>query len=123
MKLALMSILVGGALLLVSAPESRALSPRQHSVSGVIASIDYGGHTITLRREKGGKPFVFVFVWKDHTRFSQGGDRICLGALEPGQPVRISYRREPGQLVTRRVSLRSETPTRCAAGECCAKRS
>lgn len=113
-------LLLGGALLLASASESRALSPRQHSVSGVITGIDYDAHTITLAA-KGDKPLVFV--WKDTTRLSQGRSRICLGALERGQPVTVHYRREVGQRVSREVRLRQETPTRCAAGVCCAKRS
>ena len=121
MKTTINVILLGGALLLVSATESRALPPRQHAVSGTIASIDYDAHTITLAPAKGDKPLVFV--WKDHTRFSQGWSRICLGALEAGQPVKLHYRREVGQLVPREVSLRKETPTRCTTGGCCAKRS
>jgi len=56
-----------GALLLASATESRALPPRQHSLSGVIMSIDYDAHTITLVPAKGSKPVVFM--WKDSTRF------------------------------------------------------
>ena len=120
MKTTLNILLLGSALLLVSATESRALPPRQHAVSGTIASIDYDAHTITLAPSKGDKPLVFV--WKDHTRFSQGWSRICLGALEAGQPVKLHYRREVGQLVPREVSLRKETPTRCTTGGCCAKR-
>ena len=121
MKAMLNIFLVGGALLLASATEIRALPPRQHSVSGIIASIDYDAHTITLTPEKGDKPLVFE--WKDRTRFSQGWSRICLGALEPGQPVKIHYRREVGQLVPREVNLRKEAPTRCTTEGCCAKRS
>ena len=41
MKTTLNILLLGGALLLASATESRALPPRQHSLSGVITSIDY----------------------------------------------------------------------------------
>ena len=121
MKTTLNILLIGGVLLLASATESRALPPRQHSVSGIIAGIDYEAHTITLAPSKGDKPLVFV--WKNHTRFSQGWSRICLSALEPGQNVKIHYRREVDQLVPREVSLRKETPTRCTTGRCCAKRS
>lgn len=114
-------LLIGGALLLASATESRALPPRQHSVSGVITAVDYDARTITLAPAKGNKPLVFV--WKDSTRFSQGWSRICLSALEPGQNVKVHYRREVGQLVPREVSLRTETSVRCTTGGCCAKRS
>ena len=120
MKTTLNILLLGGALLLASATESRALPPRQHSASGVIIGVDYDAHTITVAPPKGDN---FVFVWKDSTRFSQGWRRICLGALEPGQSVKVHYRREIGQLVPRDVNLRTETPTRCTTAECCAKRS
>src|SRR4030095_7590723 len=121
MKVTLNILLLGSALLLASAYESRALPPRQHAVSGVIKAIDYDAHTITLTPSKGDKPLVFA--WQDHTRFSQGWSRICLGALEPGKPVKVHYRREVGQLVPREVNLRKEKPTRCSTGGCCAKRS
>lgn len=120
MKLSRTLLVVCGALLLVSATESRALPPRQHATSGVIKSIDHDTHTITLTPDKGGMPLVFV--WKNHTRFSQGWRRICLGAIEAGHAVRISYRREMGQLVPREVSLRNGLPTRCATGKRCAGR-
>jgi hypothetical protein len=109
MKAALNILLLRGALLLASTSESRALPPRQHSISGVITDIDYDARTITLAPSKGNS--ALVFVWKDSTRFSQGWSRICLGALEPGQPVKVHYRREVGQLVPREVNL-PETPTR-----------
>jgi hypothetical protein len=121
MKTTLNILLLGGALLLASATESRARPPLQHGVSGVIKAIDYDAHTITLAPSKGDKPLVFA--WKDHTRFSQGWNRICLGALEAGQNVKVRYRREVGQLVLREVNLRKETPTRCTTGGCCGKRS
>jgi hypothetical protein len=121
MKAKLNILFLGSALLLASATETRALPPRQHAVSGVITGIDYDARTITLAPSKGDKPLVFV--WKDSTRFSQGWSRICLGALETGQNVKVHYRREVGQLVPREVNLRKETSTRCTTGECCAKRS
>ncbi len=121
MKTTLNILLLGGALLLASATESRALPPRQHSLSGVITSIDYDAHTITLVPAKGSKPVVFM--WKDSTRFSQGWSRICPGALEPGQPAKVHYRREIGELVPREVNLGKETATRCTTGGCCGKRS
>lgn len=121
MKTTLNILILGGALLLASATESRALPPRQHAVTGVIKAIDYDAHTITLAPTKGEQPLVFV--WKVSTRFSQGWSRICLGALEPGQPVKVHYRREVGQLVPREVHLRKETPMRCTTGGCCCERS
>lgn len=119
MKLRLIPLTVAAGLLFAATEQSWALPPLQHSVSGVIKTINYDAHTITLAAAKDDQPLTFV--WKDYTRFSQGWSRICLGALEPGQSVRISYRREVGQLVPREVSLRTKTTTRCTSGGCCAK--
>jgi hypothetical protein len=110
MKSRLILLAVAAGLLFAATGRGWALPPLQHGVSGV---------TITLATAKGDQPLTFV--WKERTRFSQGWSRICLGALEPGQSVRISYRREMGQLVPREVSLRSKTPIRCTSGGCCAK--
>lgn len=114
-RLRLLTVAVG--LLFAATEHGWALPPLQHSVSGVIKSINYDARTITLATPKGDQPLTFV--WKDYTRFSQGWSRICLGALESGQSVRISYRREVGQLVPREVSLRTKAATRCTSGGCC----
>jgi hypothetical protein len=119
MKPRLILLTVAAGLLFAATEHGWALPPRQHSMSGVINAINYDARTITLAAAKGDEPLTFV--WKDYTRFSQGWSRICLGALEPGQSVRIFYRREVGQLVPREVSLRSKTTTRCTSGGCCAK--
>ena len=121
MKTKLLISSIVAAAFVVATPSGWALPPRQHSASGVIASIDHKTHTLTLAPSKGAEPLVFV--WNDSTRFKQRGSRICIGALEPGHAVRISYRREIGQLVPREVGLRAETTTRCTTGDCCAKRS
>lgn len=121
MKPRLILLAVAAGLLFAATEPGWALPPMQHSVSGVIKTINYEAHTITLVATEGDQPLTFV--WKDYTRFSQGWSRICLGALEPGQSVRISYRREVGQLVPREVGLRTKTTTCCASGGCCAKRS
>jgi hypothetical protein len=120
MKQNLFSLTVAAGLLLAATSNLWALPPRQHAVTGVIKAIDYDAHTITLAPPKGDN---LVFSWEESTRFSQGWSRICLGVLEPGQSVKVHYRREIGQLVPRDVNLRSETPTRCTTGGCCAKRS
>jgi hypothetical protein len=91
---------------------------RQHSVSGVITDINRDAHTITLAPSNGNQPLFFV--WKDSTRFSRGWSSICLGTLQPGQSAKVYYRREVGQVIPREVSLRTETPTRCATGCVCA---
>ena len=109
MKAKLSVCLLSGALLLASAAESRALAPRQHAVSGVITAIDYNARTITLAPTRGEK--TLVFAWKNSTRFSQGWSPICVGALKPGQNVKVHYRNKLGQLVPREVSLRTKTQT------------
>ena len=114
-------LLLGGALLLGPTVTGWARPPLQHSVRGVIQSFDYDMHTLTLAPASGAKPMVFV--WKDSTRFKQRWSRICRGTLEPGQSVRVSYRREVGQFVPREVNLRSDVGTRCTTGECSGKRS
>lgn len=116
-QLALIAVVTGA--LLAATPEAGAFPPRQHLVVGVIKAINFEAHTITLTPDKGNQPLDFV--WKDSTRFAQGWSRICLGALEPGQTVRIYYRREVGQLVPRSVNLRTETTTCCTTGRCAAK--
>jgi hypothetical protein len=121
MKTTLNLLFLGGALFFVSAIESRALPPQKHIISGVIKAIDYDAHTITVAPSNDDKPLVFV--WKDYTRFSQGWSRICVGAFEPGQNVKVYYRHEVGQLVPSEVNLPKQTATRCATERCCAKRS
>jgi hypothetical protein len=118
MKTKLLISSIVAAAFVAATPSSWAIPPRQHSASGVIASID--DKTFTLAPSKDAKPLVFV--WNKSTRFTQQGSRICSGALEPGLPIRVSYRREFGQLVPREVSVRSDAATRCTTGECCAKR-
>jgi len=116
MKTKLIYVAAAASVLFAAAGDGWALPPRQHTVSGVIDAIDFNRHAIALTPNKGTQPLTFV--WNDSTRFSHGWSRICLGALEPGQPVVISYRREIGQLVPREVKLRKEIATQCTTGEC-----
>ena len=118
MKKSLLIQSVAVAAFVAATANGWAMPPRQHSVSGVITDIDRDAHTITLAPSNGDQPLVFV--WKDYTRFSRGWSRICLGTLQPGQPVKVYYRREVGQLVPREVSLRTEPPTQCTSGCACA---
>src|SRR5262245_38349415 len=111
MKSNLIHLAAAASVLFAAAGAGWALPPRQHTSSGVIVAIDFKRHTIALAPSKGEQPLTFV--WNDSTRFSHGWQRICLGALEPGQPVRISYRREIGQLVPREVKLSKEASRAC----------
>lgn len=122
MKTSTLTQIIGGTVLgvvLLASSSTWALTPSQHAFRGIIESIDHKARTLTLLPANGGKSLVFV--WKDSTRFEQGSNRICSGALEPGQTVSFYYRREYGQLVPRKVSLRTDAPTRCTTGECCQK--
>ncbi len=110
--------LLGGALLFAAATETTALPPRQHAAFGSISAIDLKAHIITLAPSQGGKPLVLM--WSETTRFSQGWHRICLGALDPGQSVKVYYRREPGRLMLRATDLRGREPASCHGGACCA---
>ena len=121
MKKSLLIQSVAVAAFVAATANGWALPPRQHSVSGVITDIDREARTITLVPSKADKPLVFV--WKNSTRFSKGWSRSCLGKLQLGQPVKVYYRREVGQLVPREVSLRTEPPTRCTTGCARANRS
>jgi hypothetical protein len=116
MKIQLALIAVVAGAMLAATPKAGARPPRQHVVVGVIQAINFETHTITLAPAKDDQSLDFV--WKDSTRFTQGWSRICLGAFEPGQTVKIYYRKEVGQLVPRSVSLRTGTATCCTTGRC-----
>ena len=109
--------ILGAALLLLSASSSWALPPRQHSARGIIQTIDAEAHTFTVATEDNQS---LVFVWKDYTRFIHRRSRVCYGALKPGLAVKISYRRDIGQLVPYWAYLPSDAEMRCV---CCAKQS
>jgi len=111
MKIA--AIIVVTALLLVSASNTWAARTPQHSASGVIQSIDVTTETFTLAPTKG-EPLVFV--WKDYSRLIQSGRRVCFGVLKSGQTIKISYRRDIGQLVPYWVYLPKDAEAHC---ECC----
>ena len=98
-----LTALLLGTTLLAATPSTWALPPRQHSVSGVIEGIDCASRTITLKSKDGTTPLTFV--WNDTTRFTRkGGCARC--SLDPGQTVRVSYRRQVGQDVLRDVSTK-----------------
>lgn len=102
-------IMVAAGLLLAATNRGWAMPPRQHSVSGVIETIDCTSRTIKLKSKEGAAPLTFV--WNDRTRFShKGGCAKC--SLDSGRTVRVSYRREVGQNVLREVG------TKGAATDC-----
>ena len=108
---------LAAALLLVSTSNGWATRTPQHTVRGVIQSIDDTTHTFTAVPAKGGEPLVFL--WKDYSRLIYRGKRVCNGALTPGLAVKIYYRRETGQWVPYWVYLQNDAETRCTIGGCC----
>lgn len=118
MKPNFIAITVVAGLLLAATPCGWAIPPRQHSASGVIVGVNREAHTLTVAAGKDAKPLVLV--WNDSTHFKHRGHAVCHGALAPGQPVMLRYRREAGRLVPREVTLRSDVATRCETSGCCA---
>lgn len=111
MKLKLIPIPVAAGVLLAATLNLQALPPRQHSVSGVIKSVDCASRTITLKSESGAAPLTFV--WNDTTRFSRKGGCARCG-LDSGQAVCGWYRREVGQNVIREVGT-NPSSSKCVA--------
>ena len=112
MKPVFVPVMLAVSLLLALTNRALALPPRQHSVTGVVETTDCASRTITLKSKAGG--LLLTFVWNENTRFTkEGGSARC--GFDPGQTVRVSYRREVGRNVLRAVS------TRDAAVGCCAK--
>ena len=103
MKPCFIPLTVAAGLLLAATPDVQALPPRQHSVNGVIETIDCASRTITLNSKGGAAPLTFV--WNDSTRFTKKG--ACAKCrLDSGQTVHVWYRREVGQNVLREVSTK-----------------
>jgi len=119
MKLLNIKRLIPGAALgfvLLTTSSGWAMPPIPQTARGTIQNIDYSARTLTVTTASEAKPLVFV--WKDSTRFTQRGKRICSGALEAGLRVKVHYRREVGRLVPREVSVRSDADTPCTNGKC-----
>ena len=115
MKPHFLLLTVAVALLFAPTPDVQALPPRQHSVNGVIETIDCASRTLTLKTKDGAAPLTFV--WNDSTRFSRrGGCAKC--SFDSGQTMHGWYRREVGRNVLREVSTKGK-PAACGAACCC----
>lgn len=113
MKRQLISIAIAAGTVLAAIPDVQAMPPRQHSVNGVIETIDCASRTLTLKSKDGAAPLTFV--WNDSTRFSRkGGCAKC--SFDSGQTVQGWYRREVGQNALREVSTKSAS---AACGAAC----
>ena len=113
MRRQLISIAIAAGTVLAAIPDVQAMPPRQHSVDGVIETIDCASRTITLKSTDGAAPLTFV--WNDSTRFSpKGGCAKC--SFDSGQTVHVWYRREIGQNVLREVTTKGVS---AACGKVC----
>jgi hypothetical protein len=111
MKRHLISIAVEENTILPATIEVRALPPRQHSVSGVIDSVDWTSRRISLTSANGTRRLVLA--WTDRTRFTKSaGCEQC--SLAVGRAVSIYYRQELGRNVLREVSAKGGT---CQQGQ------
>jgi hypothetical protein len=113
MKRQLITIAVAAGAVLVATPNLWALPPRQHSVNGVIETIECASRTITLKSKDGAAPLTFV--WNDTTRFSRK-DGCAKCSFDSGQTVHVWYRREIGQTVLREVTTKGVS---AACGKVC----
>ena len=88
MRRQLISIAIAAGTVLAAIPDVQAMPPRQHSVNGVIETIDCASRTITLKSTDGAARLTFV--WNDSTRFSRkGGCAKC--SFNSGQTVHGWY--------------------------------
>ncbi len=106
MKTNLLPSAVVAGLLFITTVSGWALPPRQHSVNGVIESVDWTSRQISLKSADGNS--ALVLAWNDRTRFTKSaGCAQC--SLAVGRVVSIYYRREVGQNVLREVSSKDAT--------------
>lgn len=111
MKTNLLPSAVVAGLLFITTVSGWALPPRQHSVSGVIQSVDWASRRISLKSADGTP--ALVLAWNDRTRFTRdSGCAQC--SLAVGRTVSIYYRQEVGQNVLREVSSQGES---CKQGQ------
>lgn len=111
MKTNLLPSAVVAGLLLVTAVSGWALPPRQHSVTGVIESVDWTSRQISLTSADGTRRLVLA--WTDRTRFTKdAGCAQC--SLAVSRAVSIYYRQEVGQNVLREVKAKGGT---CQQGQ------
>ena len=90
-----------------------AFPPRQHSTTGIIKNIDFENRTVRLKEDKAS--VARAFVWNDGTQFRMRGAKLQAEPLQPGDTVRLSYRREVGRMVLREVSLKRVAERCCGA--------
>lgn len=85
----------------LAAFEVQAHPPVQHSTQGMIQSIDLTNHSLALVERKATNSRIFI--WKDSTRFREGGQKASSDSLHAGQSIKVYYRRESGRLTLREV--------------------
>ncbi len=111
MKTNFITLAAAAGLLLATTVSGWAFPPRQHSVSGVIASVDWTNRQISLKSADGNSGLGLA--WNDRTRFTKdAGCAKC--SLAVGRAVSIYYRQEVGQNVLREVKAKGGT---CQQGQ------
>lgn len=86
-----------------------ALPPRQHLARGTVVEIR--GNEVVLALEKGAKDAPVVFAIKDgRTRWRENRRESSRASLQPGQTVRLYYRKEMGVWTATEISWTSVAP-------------
>lgn len=92
---------------------SSALTPIQHSGHGTIQDVDYANHQIVVREDGVERKFH----WNESTLFKVAEPEADKAVLNRGEEIKFYYRREPGRLLLRQVTIKDNT-NECS--RCCA---
>jgi hypothetical protein len=94
MKRQLISSAVAAGTVLAATSDVQALPPRQHSVNGVIETIECASRTVTLKSKDGAAPLTFV--WNDsYALLAQGRLRPVQFYFWPDGACLVSARGRP----------------------------
>ncbi len=93
--------------------EARAMSARQHSVRGTVASVDVKRAGVTITSDDKDAPTEFIVVGK-LTRLRRDQAMATLNDLTVGQPVQVHYSREAGKNVAYEISWKTTKTPRIA---------
>ena len=95
---------------MVTGGEIHAAAPRQHSVRGLVVSVDSKRGVVSITAGDKEAPTTFV-VLGDRTRVRHNGTPAALEDLPVGQPIRVYYAQEAGKTVACEITWESpKTP-------------
>ena len=86
--------------------EAHAISVRQHSLRGMVASVDAKRGIVTITTGDKEAPTEFVVVGK-HTRVRHNGAPATLEELTVGQAIKVYYTQEVGKSVAHEISWKT----------------